>query len=711
MGEPDMPSKINPRWGSNGSLSVDARKGVWVDWSGTEEERGGTLDLVMRELTCDKAGALKWLEEEHFIDERPLERREDGRARQEPEEPQPTEERYNSGDQGVKTEVEKYTYVNRDGEALYQVVRFQWKLPDGSWAIDPKTGTPRKTFAQRRRDARGEVVWNLEGVEHTIYRHNKVEQAIAEGKPIYLPEGEKDVKTFEQWDLVGSTNSGGAKNWTATLAAHFAGADVIIPIDNDDVGRARGQAIARSLRGIARRIRVLDFAQIIPDFPEKHDVTDWKDRGGTKEQLLEIVAKLPEWTPAPPPTKFGAKQLSSVGKNGIAYDWLIKGLIERAAVFMVAGEMQVGKSFMTIDMGMKVAQGVDYTDRKTKQGLVIYVACEDEKGVELRVEGYRREHGLGEDVPFLQMTRKLSLLDDKMIDEFIQECLAWEEYYGINLELIFIDTLAAATEGLDEINGAETGKVLGRLNRIVEKTGAAVGIVHHLNASGERVRGHSSLTANISQVIELRLMQEFQKDRRVPAKLILDDDNRPIRQAILVKNKNGTNQSKWRFVLRQIKLGDDSDGYPITTCVLVRPSGGKATVEDVSRLSADQKLVLKALEEAVEDQGMDMPIGVRVGPGARRCTTNQAWLDRVGKQWSFKAPEDKPEERNKELLDVVGRTSKSLINSGDIGRDNDRKIAWSYYRRDRPKTQPEAEPAKPPIDAEMKEAIASGALF
>jgi GNAT superfamily N-acetyltransferase len=54
---------------------------------------------------------------------------------------------------------------------------------------------------------RGGFIWNL---GHTIYRH-KPEIAIAEGKTILMPEGEKDVHTLEEWGLVATTNSGGAR--------------------------------------------------------------------------------------------------------------------------------------------------------------------------------------------------------------------------------------------------------------------------------------------------------------------------------------------------------------------------------------------------------------------------------------------------------------------------------------------------------------------
>src|SRR5690606_7754556 len=149
---------------------------------------------------------------------------------------------------------------------------------------------------------------------------------------------------------------------------------------------------------------------------------------------------------------------------------------------------------------------------------------------------------------------------------FIAECLEWKEFYG-NLEMIVIDTFSVATEGLDEIHSGEVGKVLGRVNRIADKTGSTVCLVHHMNGEGSRVRGHSSLTANVSQVIEISTLRRPSPNRRMQGEEIRDADNRIIRKALLEKNKNGPNRIAWRFILRQIKLGHDDDGFEITTCV------------------------------------------------------------------------------------------------------------------------------------------------
>src|SRR5690606_36449377 len=150
-------------------------------------------DLVMREVACDKSGALEWLADQGFIAAaEPRQERRD--APPAPEVP-PEDERPPQGSaepEGKMVAVKGYHYTDGDGNLLYDVIRYQKQLPDGSWVLS-KSGTPWKTFRQRRPDGRGGHIWNLDGIAHTIYRRPEVEIAISEGKLIGLVEGEKDA--------------------------------------------------------------------------------------------------------------------------------------------------------------------------------------------------------------------------------------------------------------------------------------------------------------------------------------------------------------------------------------------------------------------------------------------------------------------------------------------------------------------------------------
>ena len=702
-GEPNkkLSTDKEKKWGSYGARTVNLEKACWFDHEAGEG--GNVIELVQREqgLGEDKAAAMAWLEQEGLISlsQERQERREQRttpQPRQEPKQPPATSSEDNGGE---LTWVAGYTYHDADGNPLYQVLRGQWRLPDGSWRL-AKDGQIAKTFRQRRKGTDGQVIWNLNGIGHTIYRHQQVELAIEAGKTILLPEGEKDADTAVALGFEASTNSGGAKNWTPELARLFKDADVVIPVDNDDTGIAAGEAKAKSLKGIARRIRVFNFADHVPGFPAKHDLTNWVEAGGTAEELQRIIDKLPDWRPRKP-QGFGGRAFADIADKPIEYDWLIKNLVERNGVVILAGEKQAGKTFAALDMGMKVARGLPYGGKKTRQGVVIHIAIEDGRGVRMRAEGYRRFNEISpdQDIPYIIMDREFSLMSDDSVDKLIAEARAWAEYYDMPVELIIIDTWSVATEGLNEIDGAEVGKVLARINRLKDETRATICLVHHMNASGSRVRGHTSIEANVSNVIEIKAAMTVPDNRRDQPRPILDAKGRHVRHVTLTKNKNGLNNVKWRLSLEVVHLGIDSDGDPITTCVCVPVARNEAQAPKERRsLSPDQRLVYDALLAALEDRGTVIPQGVRAGPQVRRAVSQSDFVAYVRKQISFTAPEDEVEARNKELGAFLKRTTISLINAGYMGRDNDKKVVWSLGRQIE-------EPASPPDDAEPPPSI------
>lgn len=672
-----------------------------------------------------------------------------GKPSRPPEQPRQTKSQPQPSAGEIKPQIVKtYDYTDRDGALLYQVCRLQRKMPDGSWARNKDGKGTWKTFLQRRPDGAGHWIWSLSagefmrrpggdwrvydgkkfaegmetrffeaGADHTIYRHPAVEVAIAESQPILLVEGEKDADTSVVLGFCGTTNSSGSKHWTDVHAANFRDADVVICLDNDAAGD-RADKLAKSLRGIARRIRVLNFADHVPGFDHKGDITDWVEKfGGTADQLVQILHRLPDYRPKPPPSTFGADTSKNVAGSEIVYDWLIKGLIERHGVFIIAGESQAGKSFFVKDLGMKVARGMEYGGRKTRKGVVIHVAVEDGRGTKLRQKGYRKHHGISPDadVPYIIMDpsagQGFTLMNDESVDRLIAEVKAWAEYYGMPVELIIIDTLSVATEGLDEINGAEAGKVLARVNRLRDATGAAIGLVHHMNAQGTRVRGHSSIVANVPNVIEIRPMMTIPANKNGRAEPILDGQGRHKRRAVLTKNKNGLNDIKWTFVLEVVHLGHDEDGDEITTCVCGRAVDNRREDEDERhKLSPDQKLVYDALQAAQDADGQNMPHGTTAGPQIKRCAPLTTFEAMVRKTMTFTAKDEEVEARNRELATFIKRTTTTLINAGYMGRDNDKRICWWTGKSDRPRPiRRDADPPQQPdtISDEIRQDLAN----
>ena len=190
-------------------------------------------------------------------------------------------------------EVACYLYENAEADPLYEVVRFE--LSEGH------PNYPSKTFLQRRyepahpkADVRG-FVWGLAEVEPVLYHLPRVRRAVEVGQEVYIAEGEKDVHILEAWGLTATCRSGGVGRWEPRYTAELRGTSVVVLPDNDEPGRAYAEAIARDLHAAGVIVRVVAF----PGLPPKGDVTDWKESGGTLEELEELIYATEPWKPTP----------------------------------------------------------------------------------------------------------------------------------------------------------------------------------------------------------------------------------------------------------------------------------------------------------------------------------------------------------------------------------------------------------------------------
>lgn len=254
------------RFGAHGSKSVDLKNGIWYDHEACQG--GGPLDLIRINTGLDEARACyAWAEQQGlWINKGNGHTKPNGSA--------------NSG----RRQVIAYDYVDEGGALLFQVVRY----------------AP-KDFRQRRPDGGGGFVWSTKDVRRVVYRLPDITEAIANERPIFIVEGEKDVDECWRTGLPATCNPGGAGKWQDGLTATFAGADVVIIADNDVPGRTHADDVARKLSGTARRVRVLDLGTVWPQCTEGGDISDWIEAGGDAATLYAIVDRLPDWRePAAP---------------------------------------------------------------------------------------------------------------------------------------------------------------------------------------------------------------------------------------------------------------------------------------------------------------------------------------------------------------------------------------------------------------------------
>lgn len=166
-----------------------------------------------------------------------------------------------------------YDYTDVNGNLLYQSVRYY------------KNGD--KKFFQQSVDPAnpGNFIKSMKGVTLVPYNLPAVTEAVQTGETVLIVEGEKDVETARQIGYVATCNVGGAGKWRASYSDVLNGAHVMVIPDNDDPGRKHAQQVLKSLKGKAASVKIVE----LPGVPEKGDLTDWVEAGGTREQLEAII--------------------------------------------------------------------------------------------------------------------------------------------------------------------------------------------------------------------------------------------------------------------------------------------------------------------------------------------------------------------------------------------------------------------------------------
>ena len=179
---------------------------------------------------------------------------------------------------GEKVLEKVYPYCDEQGKVLFEACRFRYA--DG-----------KKTFRQRHADGQKGYTWSMTGVRLVPYRLPEVLAAIAEKKPVFIVEGEKDADTLTEAGRTATTSPMGAGKWKSEYDRYFEGARVYVIPDNDKPGWAHAREVAVHLDEGAESVRILDLTRVWPEMPEKADVSDLAAHVG-QDKLNETLDAL-----------------------------------------------------------------------------------------------------------------------------------------------------------------------------------------------------------------------------------------------------------------------------------------------------------------------------------------------------------------------------------------------------------------------------------
>jgi hypothetical protein len=488
-----------------------------------------------------------------------------------------------------KPEIEAiHIYTDENGERLFRVVRpkknaigkskfTQQKWTGNSWAFD-------------RADAR-----------LVPYKLPEITEAIANDRPIFFVEGEKDADNLWSRGVPATTLAGGADaKWLDDYTGIFTGATIYILPDNDEPGKKYARTIYDGVIKSAKSARVVTLPDLLP----KGDVSDWLQSGGTAEQLYEIAAKAPEqpeWTAEDkdkePQSDFRSLFLFDGEVSHSPPKEIIKGLFPAEGVAVTGGQSSAGKTFILMHRSVCLYSGAAYFghDIVEKVGTVL-IAAEGRPQLPNRLAATKKYYGITDKLPICWPKSIPNLMDLEEAKKFVAYLKEVDRFFrgdfGVRLGQIGVDTVAAVCSMKNEDDNAEATKVSNILRAIGEEVGALMNPLHHFGKNLESGLRGASAWKGSADVIEA----------------VLADIN-PLsgkaenRELACTKARDGEQGPIGPFDLKWIELGLRDDGDPYGSMYIAPSDRESKFGSKEKKTPKGVRVAMAAIDEALDNFG------------------------------------------------------------------------------------------------------------
>lgn len=312
---------------------------------------------------------------------------------------------------------------------------------------------------------------------------------------------------------------------------------------------------------------------------------------------------------------------------------VIKGVLPSQAFATIIGGPGSGKTFFMTDLACHVAAGMEWRGKTTEKGLVIFAALEGGANIPNRFVAWKMEHpDAPENLTLRVMSEPVSLRSVGDVQSLIDFTKQAENHHGEACVLICVDTLNRAMTGGDENRSDDMGQLIAGVDRLRAETQATILLTHHTGKDHERgARGHSSLFGAVDTEIAI-------------------SGSEGHRVATINKQRDGIEGLTFGYTLRQVEVGTDQDGEPVTSCVIEEIEG---PVRKSAQIPKSAKVGLAALDESLRIHGITAPPALQMAPSVVVVALPK-WRDifalRYGKEDTKPDSVQKAFKRSKEAL-------------------------------------------------------------
>lgn len=274
---------------------------------------------------------------------------------------------------------------------------------------------------------------------------------------------------------------------------------------------------------------------------------------------------------------------------------LIKNLLPKDGVTIIGGQSGAGKTFVVCNLAVSLASGADFFGRRVKETVGVAILAAEGAAtlpIRLKVAG---EAVVGDDpLPIAHTSIATNLMDKREVARVVEILQGidqrFRDQFDVRLGAVFIDTVAAAFAFDDENSNSEVGKAIKNMAAIGSALGALVVAVHHFGKDASTgLRGGSNWRGGSESVLAVYVQR--------------DEVNKVTKRELsLFKSRVGEEGPIAPFELQYVRVGDDEDGDPIGTCIVVpgQPSELAISVARAPKENPDN-LAVTAFKKAFND--------------------------------------------------------------------------------------------------------------
>ena len=165
----------------------------------------------------------------------------------------------------------------------------------------------------------------------------------------------------------------------------------------------------------------------------------------------------------------------------------------------------IRKSFLALDIGARIACGLEWFGLPVTAGGVVYVAGEGSGGLRLRIKAWRERFAPDARAPFAMIPGALDLRTDaSAVEALAADIRQHGETMGAAVDLIVLDTFSRMLGGGTDAEPRDVAAFLQNIEKLKDLTNAHILIVHHTGKDRDKgMRGSTMLRDFADTVIEI----------------------------------------------------------------------------------------------------------------------------------------------------------------------------------------------------------------